>query len=140
MLSKLTYEKIWLTPEEKPKTHQTCIIFDWDDTLLPTTFLIPYQQLIYQPANKPLPTNIQKKMVDIDDYAARLLEKSKLNGKVLIITNAAEGWVELSAQRFMPKTAKILRKDIEIISARTRYEKQCPRDYQEWKVRAFLEC
>jgi hypothetical protein len=47
MLSKLTYEKIWLTPEEKPKTHQTCIIFDWDDTLLPTTFLIPYQQLIY---------------------------------------------------------------------------------------------
>jgi hypothetical protein len=62
-------------------------------------------------------------MVDIDDYAARLLEKSKLNGKVLIITNAAEGWVELSAQRFMPKTAKILRKDIEIISARTRYEK-----------------
>ena len=42
LLSKLTYEKIWLTPETKPKTHQTVIIFDWDDTLLPTTFLIPY--------------------------------------------------------------------------------------------------
>jgi hypothetical protein len=62
-------------------------------------------------------------MIDIDDFAAKLLEKSKANGKVLIITNAAEGWVELSAQRFMPKTAKVLRKDIEIISARTRYEK-----------------
>lgn len=79
-------------------------------------------------------------MIDIDDFAAKLLEKSKANGKVLIITNAAEGWVELSAQRFMPKTAKVLRKDIEIISARTRYEKQFPRDYQEWKHRAFLEC
>ena len=59
---------------------------------------------------------------------------------MIIITNAAEGWVELSAQRFMPKTAKILRKDIEIISARTRYEKLYPRNYQEWKIQAFLEC
>jgi len=25
-----------------------------------------------------------------------------------IITNAAEGWVELSAQKFMPKTANML--------------------------------
>lgn len=33
-LSKLTQEKVWLTPSEKPKAHQTCIIFDWDDTLL----------------------------------------------------------------------------------------------------------
>ena len=97
MLSKLTYEKIWLTPETKPKTHQTCIIFDWDDTLLPTTFLIPFQRLIYENTSKPLPANIFKKMVEIDEYASRLLEKSKENGKVLIITNAAEGWVELSA-------------------------------------------
>lgn len=40
-LSKLTQEKVWLTPSEKPKAHQTCIIFDWDDTLLCTTFLNP---------------------------------------------------------------------------------------------------
>jgi hypothetical protein len=42
MLNKLSQEKIWLQPDTKPRTHQTCIIFDWDDTLLPTTFLIPY--------------------------------------------------------------------------------------------------
>lgn len=87
-----------------------------------------------------MPQNIHKRMLEIDDYASRLLEKSKENGKTLIITNAAEGWVELSAQRFMPKTARVLRKDIEIISARTRYEKKYPRDYQEWKHQAFLEC
>lgn len=40
-LSRLTQEKVWLTPSEKPKAHQTCIIFDWDDTLLCTTFLNP---------------------------------------------------------------------------------------------------
>jgi hypothetical protein len=47
--------------------------------------------------------------------------------------------VELSAQRFMPLTAQILRKDIEIISARTKYERELPRQHQEWKDRAFLE-
>jgi len=59
----------------------------------------------------------------------------------LIITNAAEGWVELSANKFMPKTANFLRNnmDIDIISARTRYEKAFPRQYQEWKIRAFLD-
>ncbi len=40
-LSKLTYQKIWLTPAEKPKQHESCIIFDWDDTLLCTSFINP---------------------------------------------------------------------------------------------------
>jgi len=40
-LSKLTYKKVWLTPLEKPKNHETAIIFDWDDTLLCTTFINP---------------------------------------------------------------------------------------------------
>jgi hypothetical protein len=47
-------------------------------------------------------------MMEIDDYASKLISISKQNGTVLIITNAAQGWVELSAKRFMPKTAKIL--------------------------------
>jgi hypothetical protein len=106
--------------------------------LIPTSFLIPYQSLIYQPLSKPLPSTISKKMAEIDEFAAKLLEMSKANGKTLIITNAAEGWVELSAQRFMPLTSKVLRKDVEIISARTRFEKELPRQYQEWKIRAFL--
>ena len=39
MLQRLTYEKIWLTPKEKPKHYETAIIFDWDDTLLCTSFI-----------------------------------------------------------------------------------------------------
>ena len=41
LLRKLTYEKIWLTPKEKPKPYETAIIFDWDDTLLCTSFISP---------------------------------------------------------------------------------------------------
>jgi hypothetical protein len=41
----------------------------------------------------------------------------------LIITNAAEGWVEMSSSRFLPLVAKEIENDIFIISARTKYEK-----------------
>ena len=39
----------------------------------------------------------------------------------------------------MPITNKVLKKDIEVISARTQYERELPRQYQEWKIRAFLD-
>lgn len=58
---------------------------------------------------------------------------------MLIITNAAEGWVEMSSKRFLPLTTVALEKDVEIISARSKFEDLCPKQYQEWKVRAFLE-
>lgn len=40
-MSKLTYNKVWLTPNEKPKSYETVIIFDWDDTILCTSFINP---------------------------------------------------------------------------------------------------
>jgi hypothetical protein len=40
-MMKLTYEKIWLTPQSRPKAYETAIIFDWDDTLLCTSFINP---------------------------------------------------------------------------------------------------
>jgi len=39
----------------------------------------------------------------------------------------------------MPKTFIELQKDVKVISARAHYEKQFPRNYQKWKVEAFLE-
>jgi hypothetical protein len=65
--------------------------------------------------------------------------KSKKLGKVYIVTNAAEGWVELSAKRFLPKVNEELQSNVTIISARTKYEHLYPRNYQRWKVEAFLE-
>ncbi|OII71895.1 serine subtilase [Cryptosporidium ubiquitum] len=38
-LGKLSYLKIWIPSAHRPPKHQTAIIFDWDDTLLCTTFL-----------------------------------------------------------------------------------------------------
>ena len=69
---------------------------------------------------------------------SRILTLSIDAGKTFIITNAAEGWVEFSAQRFLPKVAPLLAK-ITIISARTKYESYFPTEVAQWKLHAFLE-
>ena len=68
-----------------------------------------------------------------------MLNRAKIFGRVYIVTNAAEGWCELSAARFLPKVYGIVESDITIISARTKYEKLYPKQYQKWKIEAFLE-
>lgn len=111
-LSKLTQEKIWLTPSEKPKTHQTCIIFDWDDTLLCTTFLNPTNC-----GNFDLPLNVKVQLKKLEKAACSILTECIKYGDVYIITNAAEGWVEFSARKYLPKICKILDK-VTVMSAR----------------------
>jgi hypothetical protein len=111
-LSKLTQEKIWLTPSEKPKAHQTCIIFDWDDTLLCTTFLNPQSC-----GNFDLPLNVKLQLKRLEKAAVNILTETMKYGEVYIITNAAEGWVEFSAKKYMPKLLKLFDK-LTIMSAR----------------------
>ena len=55
------------------------------------------------------------------------------------MTNAAEGWVEMSAKCFLPRVYETIKSDVTIISARTRYEHLYPGNFQKWKVEAFLE-
>ena len=77
-------------------------IFDWDDTILCTTFLAPHANLIYDPYMK-FPTALANKLRELDEVSVQLIAKSKELGKVYIITNAADGWIELSANRFLPR-------------------------------------
>ena len=90
---------------------------------MPTTYIIPHQQLIVASPDTPLPPVLASKLKDIDVYAAQLLTMSMGLGMTMIITNAADGWVEISAQRFLPLTWQVLTKGkIEIVSARSRFE------------------
>ena len=59
----------------------------------------------------------------LDAAAEVVLKMAKTMGLVFIITNAAEGWVELSSERFLPKVHQEVTSGVTIISARTRYEK-----------------
>lgn len=76
-------------------------------------------------------------MKNLEIAAKKILEMSVKLGKTYIITNAGEGWVQFSAERFMPTLLPVLEK-ITIISARAKYE-HLTKDYTKWKLHAFLE-
>ena len=75
-LANLTYKKVWLRPDEQPVVNQSCIIFDWDDTILCTTFLMPHQRLIFDESIK-FPPTLAEKLNDLDIAALELLRKAK---------------------------------------------------------------
>jgi hypothetical protein len=43
-------------------------------------------------------------LATIDKYVCKILAACMIKGDVSIITNAANGWVEYSSQKFLPKT------------------------------------
>ena len=131
-ISKLISKKVW-NPSIKPKQHNSIIIFDWDDTLLPTSFLTPggvfNENLILSEKEK-------ERLLTIEQSVYLLLTEAVEKGNVYIITNAGKGWVEYSSNRFYPSIKEILKR-IEIISARE-YEKLYPGNSRQWKIQAFL--
>ena len=132
-IQKLVSKALYL-PKNRPKTHNSLIIFDWDDTLLPTTFLT--KGGIFN-ENIIISENEQKKLEKLENSALNLLNIALTKGDVYIITNAGLGWVEYSAKRFYPKIEEILPK-IQIISARGEWEKDYPGDSRKWKIQSFL--
>ena len=93
-LSKLVYQKQWGHPSQRAKTHQTCVIFDWDDTLLCTSFLTPYPSMLMDP-RQVIPKDVLEQMEILDKASSALLKQAKelSPNMTFIITNAAEGWV-----------------------------------------------
>ena len=133
-ISKLISMNIW-NPSMKPKQHNTLIIFDWDDTLLPTSFLTPGGS--FNEEIKLSDSDIEK-LKKIEECVFLILTESIEKGNVFIITNAGKGWVEFSANKFYPSIMELLKK-IEIISARGEFEKKYPGNSRQWKIQAFLD-
>ena len=132
-MSKLISKNIW-NPSMKPKQHNSLIIFDWDDTLLPTTFLTsnggPLEDI-------KLSDSDFQRMKEIENHVYLILKESIEKGDVYIITNAGENWVQFSSSIFYPNISELLKK-IKIISARMEYEKAFPGNSRQWKIEAFL--
>ena len=131
--SQLLLKKVW-KPINDSKRHNSLIIFDWDDTLLPTSFLVP--KGIFEDDSE-LNEKDQNKINKLQDSVQKLLLLALSKGDVYIITNADEGWVEFSAKKYYPKILDILEK-IEVISAREVYGEAFPKDSKRWKVESFL--
>lgn len=120
--------------ESAPLHKNTTIIFDWDDTLLPSSWLSAKGLRLDYPAE--LPADVVDELDSHQDSVCAVLTKACQSGTVVIITNAETGWVELSAQRFMPRVAPLLA-NICVFSARSTFEPLYPHSPLDWKIAAF---
>lgn len=113
---------------------ETLLMLDWDDTLLPTSW-IEAQGL--RPSESYLMTPWQREQLALMAQRAVLtLRVAKSYGTVVIVTNAEHGWIELTCEKFMPSLLPVLQ-DVKILSARSQYEPQGVAQPCVWKLLAF---
>lgn len=111
--------------------YNSIILFDWDDTLLCSTYLQKHN--FFNHIQSP-PYN--DKVSLIEKHVYRLLTIAISLGDTYIITNASSGWVEYSAIRFYPSIVPLLSK-VKIISARNAFSDLFPNDMLMWKFMTF---
>jgi hypothetical protein len=111
---------------------ETMVIFDFDDTLFPTSWL--QQQGLFH-ADAVLNENEVEQLEMLGETALRMLESALQLGRVLIVTNALEGWVEMCWEKMMPSLMPLLEK-VDVVSARSDYADVCSCP-SEWKRLAF---
>jgi hypothetical protein len=115
------------------KNTKTPILIDYDDTLLPTTYLEESGITL----NSKIDSKIKKKLDDLDLQVVQFLNNCYEYGNPIILTNAEKDWVLFSCKKYMPNAYKIISK-MEIHSARERFSKT-HKDPQDWKKNLLLQ-
>jgi len=119
---------------EKFEKEETFFIFDWDDTVLPSSW-VQRQGLRLDEGSRVTPEQ-RELLATVAEVAAKTLRAARQHGTVILVTNAERGWIELSCRKFMPTLAPML-ESIRMVSARTTYECAECRSPLDWKLRAF---
>lgn len=118
---------------------ETLIVFDWDDTIMPT-FWLQSNKLCDRHALLKFTPEQKSALEGVANQAAKLLEAAGNLGEVVIVTSAETGWVEYSCRLFLAKLLPSL-DTVRIVSARSLYESQYPKDAKDasrdWKIKAF---
>jgi len=116
------------------KHQETKIIFDWDDTLYPTTWITSNSYLIENPSDAS--ENIKDYFKQLSNLILFVIRYAKRYGEVIIITNAQEIWIEKSCC-LMPELLLFL-KTIDVISSQDKWKHLTPLP-EKWKEYEFLE-
>jgi hypothetical protein len=115
----------------------TVVIFDYDDTLLASSFLAGKGFRLDADAPEKS-SEIDTGLRELEQSVISVLTQALKLGHVHIVTNAETGWVQLSAQKFLPAIVPILQK-VRVISARSTFEGLHPDSPLKWKFCAFQE-
>jgi outer membrane biosynthesis protein TonB len=114
---------------------ENVIIFDWDDTLLASSFLSAKG---YRLDSADRHHEVDAQLKELEQSVVSVLSLAMSYGPTHIITNAESGWVQLSAQKFIPSVVPLLSK-VTVHSARSTYESMFPENPLKWKYYAFQE-
>jgi len=119
-------------------SEDTLIIFDWDDTLSPSTWL--QQQGLKVADGSAVPNDKRKEELKrVGQCVSRTLQHAKCLGTVIIVTNADKGWVELCCAKFFPEVLPLL-EGIKVKYSRTAFENgSCPDNPALWKYPSFRQ-
>jgi len=81
---------------------------------------------------------LESQLTEISHSIIAVLSLALQYGPVTVVTNAETGWVQLSAQKFIPLVVPMLAK-LTIVSARSTYESMFPDSPLKWKYYCFQE-
>ena len=98
------------------------VVFDYDDTLFPTTYMQHHQNLN------------RRDLQVLDRMIVQLIHTIKLaKHTIIIISNGSQAWINESMSTFLPNFNNFIKNNnIRIISARDMYEKSRVQ-YDNWK-------
>jgi hypothetical protein len=116
---------------------ETVIIFDWDDTLLSSSFLSSHG-LRPDSDLSLFSTEILGQLTELESSVISILNTALTLGEVVIVTNAETGWVQLSAGKFLPGVLGVLER-LRVVSARSTFEGKYPDAPLKWKFSAMYE-
>jgi len=122
--------------ESSTSALETVIIFDWDDTLLASSYLSGRGYKLDSVVEKN--SDIELQLRELEQSVINVLSVAMSYGPVHVVTNAETGWVQLSANKFMPNLVPIISK-LSVVSARSTYEQLFPEAPVKWKQCAFQE-
>jgi len=103
------------------KPEQTIILFDWDDTLCPSNWIRENRPALsfFKPA--PQDERFQRPLRELQKSVEATLILAMKLGKVVIVTNAMEPWVETSCRNFLPQLVPLV-SQIPVLYARSIYD------------------
>jgi len=127
---------------------QTIIIFDWDDTLMPSSWI--RDSPLVDEAGRLRDTAeadpaIQRQLHIFVEQVLCVLALALDLGKVVIVTNARRPWVDMSCRTFLPEARALMRRvpvfyGLELLQAqKSRQRREAPVNLTETKVMAMQQ-
>jgi len=132
-----THKKQQALSPQLPLPTKTIIFLDWDDTLLCSSVLSGLG--IKLDSNLEGAPDLLRQLDELSTSVINVLNIARSYGEVIIVTNGETGWVQLSAQKFVPRVVPLI-EEIRVLSARSTFESLFPDSPMKWKYHAFQQC